>query len=54
MAELLLLLGVVAVAIVVVPLILAIGGSALWTLLLDDAPESYLGDRAARRSLLRH
>ena len=54
MPELLFLLGVVAVAIVVVPLILAVGGSALWTLLLDDAPESYLTDRAARRSLLRH
>ena len=53
MAELLFLLGVLAVAIVVVPLILAVGGSALWSLLLDDAPESYLYDRAARRSLLR-
>ena len=53
MAEVLFLLGVVAVALVVVPLILAIGGSALWTLLLHDAPESCLTDRAARRSLLR-
>ena len=54
MPELLFLLGVVAVAIVVVPLILAVGGSALRTLLLDEAPESYLTHRAARRSLLRH
>jgi hypothetical protein len=53
MAEVFFLLGVIAVALVVVPLIVAIGGSALWTLLLDDAPESYLSDRAARRSLLR-
>ena len=54
MAELLFLLGVLAVAVVVVPLIVAVAGSALWSLLLDDAPESYLSDRAARRSLLRH
>ena len=53
MTEVLFLLGVVAVALVVVPLILAVGGSALWTILLDDAPESYLSDRAARRALLR-
>lgn len=53
MAELLFLLGVIALAIIVVPLILAVGGSALWTILLDDAPESYLSDHAARRSLLR-
>ena len=53
MVEVLFLLAVVAVALVVVPLILAVGGSALWTILLDDAPESYLSDRAARRSLLR-
>jgi hypothetical protein len=51
--ELLFLLGVIALAVVVVPLIIAVGGSALWALLLDDAPESYLSDRAARRSLLR-
>ena len=53
MIELLFLLGVLAVAVVVVPLIVALGGSALWSLLLDDAPEAYLTDRAARRSLLR-
>ena len=47
------LVGVVALAAVLVPLIVAVGGSALWSLLLDDAPEAYLTDRAARRSLLR-
>ena len=52
-AEILFVLGVVALALVVVPLMLAVGGRALWTLLLDDAPESYLSDRGARRSLLR-
>ena len=53
MAELLFLLAVIAAAVVAVPFILAVGGSALWSLLLDDAPEAYLTDRAARRSLLR-
>ena len=50
--ELLFTLGVVAAALGIVPLVLAGGGSALWALLLDDEPESYLSDRAARRSLL--
>jgi hypothetical protein len=51
--ELFFVFGVFALALVVVPLILAVGGSALWTLLLHDEPESCLSDRAARRSLLR-
>jgi hypothetical protein len=51
--EMFFLLGVVALALVVVPVILAVGGHALWTLLLCDEPESYLSDRASRRSLLR-
>ena len=53
MVELLFVIGVLALALVVVPLILAVCGSALCRLLLLDAPESYLCDRAARRSLLR-
>ena len=52
-AELFFVFGIVAVALVIVPVMLAIGGSALWTLLLDDEPEAYLSDPAARRSLLR-
>jgi hypothetical protein len=51
--ELIFALGVFALALVVVPLIIAVGGKALWTLLLCDEPESYLSDRALRRSLLR-
>jgi hypothetical protein len=51
--ELFFALGVLALALIVVPLIIAVGGQALSTLLLDDAPESYLSDPAARRSLLR-
>jgi hypothetical protein len=51
--ELFFVLGILAVALVVVPFMLAVGGHALWTLLLHDEPESYLSDRAARRSLLR-
>jgi hypothetical protein len=51
--ELLFTLGVFALALVVVPILVAIGGSALWTLLLHDEPESCLRDRGVRRSLLR-
>ena len=52
-AELLFVFGVFALALVVVPVLVALGGSALWTLLLHDEPESCLQDRAMRRSLLR-
>ena len=52
-AELLFVFAVFAVALVVVCTLLVLGGSALWTLLLHDEPESYLSDPAARRALLR-
>ena len=52
-AEILFVIAVLALALVIVPVLVAVGGSALWTLLLHDEPESYLSDPAARRSLLR-
>ena len=52
-AELFFVVAVFALALVIVPTLLALGGSALWTLLLHDEPESYLSDPATRRALLR-
>jgi hypothetical protein len=52
-AELLFVIAVFALALVIVPTLLALGGSALWTLLVHETPESYLSDPAARRALLR-
>ena len=52
-AELFFVFAIFAVALIVVPTLLALGGSVLWTLLLHDEPESCLSDPAARRALLR-
>ena len=51
--DLLFVFAVFALALVIVPTLLALGGSVLWTLLLHDEPESCLSDPAARRALLR-
>jgi hypothetical protein len=51
--EILLALGVFALALVIVPALLLFGGAMLATVLTDDRPETYLSDPAARRGLLR-